>query len=295
MVSDFVAASDTQGPAILSPQEGNERSLNLEYICQLLSRVRSPVCPVNGVVALVPFDGADEEASRELTRAECVVATGSDQSVEAIAAQLGPDQRFVPYGHKLSLALVAGRVANDAAELEEVTARIARDVALWDQQGCLSAAAVYVDGDLSAAGRLAEALSAALETIERTLPRGRVDARAAAAIADERDAALLRAVTVFEGSSSTVVCETDASWRATPLDRFVRVHPAAGAWADAIAPLGPHLSSVALAGFDATQARAIEAELERLGACRICPVGDLQAPPLGWQRDGRPLLIPLSL
>ena len=56
MVSDFVATSDTQGPAVLSPQEGHERAVHLEYICQMLARVRSPVCPVNGVVMLLPFE-----------------------------------------------------------------------------------------------------------------------------------------------------------------------------------------------------------------------------------------------
>ena len=47
------------------------------------------------------------------------------------------------------------------------------------------------------------------------------------------------------------------------------------------------LPGVALAGF-----RGQEPALRELGATRICPPGQLQAPPLDWARDARGVLRP---
>ena len=48
------------------------------------------------------------------------------------------------------------------------------------------------------------------------------------------------------------------------------------------------VSTVGLAGGD--KAEALAAELARWGATRICPLGQMQNPPLTWRHDGRPSL-----
>ena len=49
-----------EGPAqkkavVLPPAEGNVQERRLEYVCQLVRHARRPVCPVNGVLTLLPF------------------------------------------------------------------------------------------------------------------------------------------------------------------------------------------------------------------------------------------------
>jgi len=244
-------------------------------------------------LAVLSFAGEDVEATGALLAAPCVVATGSDETLDRIAARLEPEQRLVRYGHRLSLAVVG-----PAAHADRVAAGIALDVARWDQQGCLSPLAVYAVG--RDAGPLAAALARALDRLAGELPRGPVPLGAAAAYAHERAEAELRAAEGRAGlhlaRDAVVVAEADARWRPAPSHRFVRVHPVADArqLSAALAPVARHLAGVSLDGFAPAEEARLEGELARLGASRVCAAGDLQAPPIDWHRDGMPLLAPLA-
>jgi hypothetical protein len=233
------------------------------------------------------FPGSDSACVEALCAADCVVATGSDATVGELAARVRPPQRFVGYGHRLSVAALGPDAARDAAE------RLALDIALWDQLGCLSPLAVYAVGGADPAEALAEALSAA----EARWPRGRVAPEAAALAAHERAAAEMRGAELWTGGGGawTLVRERDARWRPAPLHRFVRVHPVAdvAALLDALRPLGPHLACVALEGFGPA-AEALTTACAGAGASRVCSPGQMQAPPLDWPRDGQGLLAPLA-
>jgi acyl-CoA reductase LuxC len=246
---------------------------------------------------VVGFRGRDDALVRAFLSADCVVATGSDATIEAVAARMAPHQALVRHGHALSLA-VLGPSAGSGAALDEAARGIALDTALWDQQGCLSPISVYAMGDTEAAGRVGNALAHALAEIEGRLPRGGVEPSAAALAAQERAGAELRAaagqavsVRTAPDGRWTVVVEPDAAPRPAPLYRFLRVHavPDREALVRAIAPLSRHLAAVALDGFGAEMG-AVAAELQSLGSTRICAPGSLQCPPLDWARDGlRPL------
>jgi hypothetical protein len=262
---------------------------------------RDPVTA--GIVAMAPIASSDAESLGALLEAECVVATGSDATVAALAARVAPSQRFVGYGHRLSVAAL-GADAQSGDALAEAMRGLAVDVALWDQQGCLSPLALYVvGGGAEAPDRAAEALAAALAEAAERLPRGRPDAAAAALVSHERAEAEMRAaagarvaVHAGPGTSWTVVREADARHRRAPLERFVRVHPVAdeAALLDTLGPLAPHLAAVGCAGFDPGRLGALAPALAGLGASRICPLGSMQAPPLAWCHDGRGVLAPLA-
>ena len=253
-------------------------------------------------LAIASFGSSDEDCLGALLEADCVTATGSDASIAALAARLQPPRRFIPSGHRLSLA-VLGPDALRGAALEQAAGRIALDAALWDQQGCQSPLAVYaVAGDREAPDRLADALAAALASLELRIPRGAQETAGAAAFRQECEGAELRAaadpaVRLLGGPEKrwAVVRETDAAPRPAPLQRFLRVHPVENAerLLVALRPYAPHLSGVALAGFGAGQ-DGLARSLAELGASRLCPPGELQSPPLAWRQEGRPLLLPLA-
>jgi hypothetical protein len=246
------------------------------------------------------FDARDDAALDAFLGADCVVATGSDTTVARVAARVAPPRRLLAYGHRVSFAALGPEAAAGAA-LAAACRALALDVALWDQLGCLSPVSLLVAGDARAARAAAEALAAALDSAEAELPRGAVDAASAAQTAHERAEAELRAaargdVALFAGTAATVVAEADARIaRPAPLHRFVRVHPAgdAAGVVDALAPFAPQLAAVGIAGF-AGATPGVARALAALGASRVCALGRMQGPPLGWCHDGQGVLVPLA-
>ncbi len=64
------AASSTPISIGLTPAEANDLVDRLEYVCRLLKKTRQAVCPINGLLALVPFaavgrSGADVQAAAQ--------------------------------------------------------------------------------------------------------------------------------------------------------------------------------------------------------------------------------------
>jgi len=51
-----ITSTGSDQPAILSQQESGRQLARLEYVCQLLRQARLPLCPVNGVLVLLPFE-----------------------------------------------------------------------------------------------------------------------------------------------------------------------------------------------------------------------------------------------
>jgi hypothetical protein len=253
-------------------------------------------------IAVTSFAGDDEACSAAFLSADCIVAAGSDATVDAVAARIAAPRRLVAYGHRLSVAAL-GREALSGESLTSAAESLALDVALWDQLGCLSPVSVYaVGGEDDATARVVEALGAALERAEKRWPRGPISPRTAAIIAHERADAELRAAAGGEVSirtshdtAWTVIGEADTALREMPLHRFLRVQPLAdeAALLEALRPFAPHLAAVAVEGF-AGRTPDLARALARLGASRICRAGSLQTPPLSWHHDGSGVLIPLA-
>jgi hypothetical protein len=264
----------------------------------LVESLRALAPQLASSLEVVDFDRRDEAAVAAFSAAPCVVASGTDETIEQLRAHTTPSQRFVGYGHRVSIAVLS------ADALDESTARaLAFDASLWDQLGCLSPVAIYAVGAQDAQlERFAARLAQAFEERERDAPRGAVGAEIAALIHREREEARFRSASRGRGavhapgqnSLWTVVLEGDAETREAPLHRFLRVHPVddAASLERVIAPVARHLSCVALAGFGAGE-EAISERLIAAGASRVCTPGQMQAPPLDWPHDGQPVLLPL--
>jgi hypothetical protein len=252
-------------------------------------------------IRIVDFPAADEDCTRALLEADCICATGSDATIAAVQSQVRPPRRLVADGHRLSIAAVVP--PESTGHRSDLAERLAVDIAMWDQLGCLSPIAVFAVGpEPSHAAALGEALAAALANAEKEWPRGSIDASTAHAIAQQRAEAELRraagravAVHVSDSTAWTVIVEDGPDLRPAPLHRFIRVIPVAHpeALLDAIRPFGPHLAAVAIEGFGAETTRLAGA-LAELGASRVCVPGSLQSPPLDWRHGGRGVLAPLA-
>jgi acyl-CoA reductase-like NAD-dependent aldehyde dehydrogenase len=241
-----------------------------------IARAVSAAHPMMGMACAVATFGHGDIARLDalLAGADCVQVLGSDEAVASVRERLRSDQTLVGRGHGLGLGVVLA-----ASDLERAASAFARDVAAYDQRGCLSPHAIMVEGDDARAEAFAKALH---EALGRELPRGVVPADAAAEQLQWRGVAAARGV-LHVGDSWAVSCEHGASLRPSPGYRNVGVYTLASASALArrVAPFARFLKSLGVAG--------AASELPEL-APYICDAGSMQTPPLGAPLDGlRPL------
>jgi len=232
--------------------------------------------------------------------ADCVTATGSDESLAAIRSRTPANARFLGYGERVSFGLVARETLRDET-VAELVAQVADDVIAWDQNGCLSPHAIYVEerGAVES-DKFAELLAVELMKREAAEPRGRISVQAAAAIASRRSlyetlAAHRGDVKIWSSGDSTawtVVFEHEMRFHFSPLNRFIFVKPAPdlAAVLRGVDELKGKVSTVAVAAPPDKLMREMAPQLARWGVTRICAPGQMQNPPLTWRHDGRPAL-----
>ena len=231
---------------------------------------------------------------------DCVTATGSDETLAAIRARLPVKTRLLGYGHRVSFGYVAHEVLS-GFYTRQIVSRTTDDVVAWNQLGCLSPHVVYVQtGGEVPPEKFAELLADELERREQTDPRGELPAEHAAAIASRRGIYEVRAAHSPEttqhwcskdSTAWTVVYEADARFQLSCLNRFIYVkgvRDLAEALQNAGAVYG-HVSTVGL-GVPEHRMTELAAQLAGWGVTRVCPLGQMQNPPLAWRHDGRPAL-----
>jgi hypothetical protein len=254
-------------------------------------------------IAIVPWAGGDqviENAAFGLS--DAVVAYGSDAAIASLRTRVPPAARFIGHGHKLSFAVI-GREALAPEAADALADRLAYDVSLFDQQGCVSAHLVYVErgGGLSP-DVFAERLAVAMASFDLAMPRGRVTLAETAAIQQARTAVEMqelrgepaRLFASEGGTAWTVAYEADPIFTPSCLNRVVRVKAIADIsdLTNLLKPVSRYLQTVGVAMAPSRRDR-LAGILARMGACRICPIGEMPHPPLAWHHDSGSSLLPL--
>lgn len=247
-----------------------------------------------------PGGGPESKSLEEVAfgRSELIVATGNDESVSAVRLAAADHQpasaRFIGHGHRISLGLISRESLHD---LQTIARSAALDVAMYDQLGCLSPHLFYVEtGGSHFPRQFAKALGQELARLEKELPRGTVDTATSARLHQIRSVAEIKQadgeeVIVFGSESGTlwtVIYEADPTVVLSPLYRTVRVKPIKDLL-HVVPPIEfwrPYLQAVGIAVPDSRRLPLAEA-LGRAGVNRICPIGRMQHPPIGWSQSGR--------
>ncbi|MSR35305.1 MAG: hypothetical protein EXR95_01505 [Gemmatimonadetes bacterium] len=262
----------------------------------LLARALAEEAPeLARACAVVYWEGGADDALEQaaIADADLIVAYGGDATVRALRERAPATTPVLAYHHRVSVALV-GRGALRRTTLIGVADDLARAVAMFDQRGCVSPHAVFVErGGEIGPEELAAALAAALGRVERELPPGAPDPAQASDLHQLRRTAELRAaagepVVVHAGAGWTVLLEPPAELELSCLGRTVRVHPVDDA---RVVPAllerwRRHLQTVGVAGLDDRLGEVAEG-LGRAGATRICGLADVAFPPPWWHHDGR--------
>lgn len=279
-------------PVLLKPGTGDVALSVL--LARAIAEAAAELAPALAVVHWPQGGGGALEAAA-LGQADLVVAYGGDESVRALRERTSATTRFVPYHHRVSVALV-GRSALAPSCIAATAADLARAVAMFDQRGCVSPHAAFVErGGAATPDEFAAALAGALDRCELELPSGPASPAAASAVHQIRRTAELRAaagepvrVHAGEGASWTVLVEPPAALELSCLSRTVRVHPVEDA-VEVPALLGPwrrHLQTVGTAGFG-DRLSDLASALGVAGASRVCPIAEVPFPPPWWHHDGQ--------
>ena len=231
---------------------------------------------------------------------EAVTATGTDEAVEAVRRALPPRVRFAGYGHQVSFGYVT-REAISGWRAKKIVAAAAADVIAWDQLGCLSPHVFYVEDNATGlALQFAEQLADELARREAAEPRGKISTETAAHIAARRAIYEVRAAHApdqtrhwcsRDSTAWTVIYEAEARFALSCLNRFIYVKPVldVGEALRGADPVRDHTSTVGLAAQE-HELESLAKQFARWGATRLCPLGQMQNPPLTWRHDGRLLL-----
>ncbi|MDA0811784.1 MAG: hypothetical protein O3C21_05255 [Verrucomicrobia bacterium] len=225
-----------------------------------------------------------------LLSAGAVIVYGSDETVADFRGRLRSWQKFIAHGHRLSFAIVFNATASGVAEAA------ARDVSLFDQQGCLSPHTIYVAEAASSGGgearAFAEQLAAAMAEFNVHTPRRPIGAGPAQEIQHLRSSYAFRAandprVGLWQSERSTdwtVIYEEDPQFAVSCLNRlvFVKPLPPLESMPEHLRLVRPHLSSVAISPCTEAHARS----LLTLGVSRMCALGQSQVPTPFWHQDG---------
>ena len=236
------------------------------------------------------------------TEADVVVAFGGDDAVAMVANVVPPGKRFIGHGSRWSYALLSAGDLSSETIARERSAALAYDLAAYDQQGCLSPTSIFLPSRAEVTPQqFSQVLAESLRDLEQKLPRRKAPLTALASQARWRDELVLHGALADE-TSSVVQSRPEDNFLITLRDvRFpTTASPPSDRTADIFVydhvkeietALGHHRGRVGCVGAgDPSEWQTLS---NVLGAPRLCELGFMQRPPLGWAHDGRPPLLDL--
>jgi hypothetical protein len=248
--------------------------------------------PVAGTLRALRWSGGDADfEAKVFGRVDRILVFGDDETIADVRRRAPPRVEVIGYGTAYSIAFVGA-----GADVQAAADAAARDIALFDQRGCLSPQSVYVEGGEARAILFAHALRDALLRIGVALPRALAGDAEKAAVAEFVRRLRVRALppaihaldTILIGPQRqgvpdfVVGVEPYSPPACAGFGRIAIVKPCAtpDAAASAAAALGARLDTVGVAG-GATS--ALRHAFLAAGALRVCRLGEMQRPPLGYR------------
>ncbi len=245
-------------------------------------------------VVVLTWDKAELELTKAaFEKANLVIAYGNNETISAISPLVPQGRLRVFHGHKLSFGVIARESICDA-----LAQKVAIDISLYDQRGCLSPHLYYVEsGGETSVLDFATQVAEALDAFAKKWPKGKVSPDEASKVQQLRGAVVSKGGKCFsslKGVDWTVLYDPDPEFIASPLSRTIWIKPLQdfSTVMPLLEPIGDLIQAI---GIDIPEDRALTLleSISKIGGCRICPIGEMQSPPLNWHHDGGFRLLPL--
>lgn len=251
---------------------------------------------LEGALLANAWNGHDDPAGRaHLAAADVVVAYGGDDALRAIRERLGPQARFVPFGHRTSIGFVPASALAGVEIAREHARAAALDALLYDGEGCLSLHALFVArGGGVSPHEFAALVAASADDLARRFPppaepEPLVSARYRLRLAFREangTGCVLRA-------GGAVIAFDPPRDEPPPLHaRTLGIYPVDSPDDVAAYVRAQRLPLEALAAPRGSEPDEIVTLAKATGVARIAELGRLQAPPLGGEHGGGGRILP---
>jgi hypothetical protein len=254
---------------------------------------------IGNAVAVTYWEGGtDDIEAAVFEHADTIIHYGGHASLDDVRRRLPSHTTLIDHGPRISFGIVTREqlAGGGNKETETLIGDIARAVATFDQQGCVSPHMIYVEegGDITPR-EMAARIASAFPEIQKELPPGRLTSADAAAIRRARDEAEFRGIageeTDVHGPGDlgfTVIYDPRTAFTASCLNRTLIVHPVSHAEAipRMIDPFRSVLQTAAVAA-PGSRFDTLAADLADAGVSRVTTFAHLPWPAPDWHHDGR--------
>lgn len=229
-----------------------------------------------------------ESGAHDLSSYDAVVAFGGYDALDAIQARLAPGARFIPYAPKASIGYITREALGDDAAAQRIAAGAARDMLLYDGEGCLSLHALFVErGGIVAPDEFLRILAAAVQRAAVEFPLGRRDPMRATRAVTLRDLAPFHGGPVYSDAEATFVLETGQPERAPDFaPRVLAIHPVDSP-EEMRAYVERHRLPIEVCAVAGDRRDVVDAAFA-CDANGIVAFGEMQRPTLQYPHGGRP-------
>lgn len=247
-------------------------------------------------LAIVWWRGGDVERESVIGKlSDVVIGYGRNESLTSIKNRLPITTRFITYGHKVSFGIIS-RSSIDVEKVRQTVKDVAKDVMRYDQQGCYSPHAYFVQRDGKVSPEMfAKMLGHELSQLQRKYPRRDLSLERANALAKWQQQEKFQSfskdghkVFIDEQGAWTVVYASQGKDLLTPLDRTVKIVPYQTI-ADVVSLLAPYENYLQTIGIACSPEELFNyaERLATIGVTRLSQVGQMTLPEPGWHHDGR--------
>jgi len=251
-------------------------------------------------VAVLYWPGGQAEGESALLKlADPVVVYGGLDTVRRIRERVPAQHAIVAYHHRLGLGVVGRGVLSEPTVARRAAEEVARAVAMFDQRGCVSPQALFIEqGGAVGPDEWAGLLGEALDGVDVVLPQGAPSAEEASAIHQLRGVAEAEMVAgdgvelrtggaVGGGIGWTIVTDPNRGLEGAWANRTVVLIPIADAEQvpDRLRGLGPILQTAAVTGMGEREASLADS-LARAGVMRVVSFRGAPWPRAAWRHDG---------
>lgn len=289
-VGSFLEGVLTKNVTILKMSSGETRFLPA-FLESLLEADTDGV--VSRSIAVINYRSNEKEVINTLkSHVDGIVVWGGEEAVRAYREGLPARTRLIVFGPKLSIGVVTKSGAAEVT-LDSVAARLADELAIWDQNACTAPQVCFVESE-DLARHLAPLLGDALQKKSKTLPPGPVAPDTAVEIQKLRG---LFEMFEARGEALSITSRANVDWSVfmdrnreidpSPLHRTIRVIPFSHIeeLQVACAPIRGYLQTVGMVA-SLSERQSYSAILANEGAVRIVDLGQMSGGEIDDPHDG---------